>query len=228
MSLSQTYSSGLYAGLMPESFVNRSAAGRELAARLGHLKDRSPVVIALPRGGVVVAAEVARALEAPLDVLVVRKVGAPRQPELGLGAIAEGGVLLLNKRLMRQVGVTKEGLQGTIDAATYELNRRIDVYRGAQDPLQVRGKTVVLVDDGLATGSTARAAIGALQHHGAAEIILGVPVGAPAAIRELSNVVDEVVCVHAPFMLSSVGQYFDDFTQTTDEEVVEILAEARR
>ena len=213
---------------MPESFVNRSAAGRELAARLGHLKDRSPVVIALPRGGVVVAAEVARALEAPLDVLVVRKVGAPRQPELGLGAIAEGGVLLLNKRLMRHVGVTKEGLQGTIDAATDELNRRIDVYRGAQDPLQVRGKTVVLVDDGLATGSTARAAIGALQHHGAAEIILGVPVGAPAAIRELSKVVDEVVCVHAPFMLSSVGQYFDDFTQTTDEEVVEILAEARR
>lgn len=213
---------------MPESFMNRADAGRRLATKLGHLKERSPVVIALPRGGVVVAAEVAAALDAPLDVLVVRKVGAPRQPELGLGAIAEGGVLLLNKRLMRQVGVTKEGLQGTIDSATGELNRRLDLYRGTHEPLQVEGRTVVLVDDGLATGSTARAAIGALQHHGAGEIILAVPVGAPSTVRDLSSVVDEVVCLHAPFMLSSVGQYYEDFTQTTDEEVIQILAESRR
>mgnify|MGYP001814806091 CR=1 FL=1 len=197
-----------------------------LAAELSHLKARSPVVIGLPRGGVVVAAEVAAALEAPLDVLVVRKIGAPRQPELGLGAIAEGGVLLLNKRLMRQVGVTKDSLQSTIDAATDELNRRLDAYRGTKEPVQVEGRTVVLVDDGLATGSTARAAIGALQHHGAAEIVLAVPVGAPTTARELGKVVDEVVCLHAPFMLSSVGQYYDDFTQTTDDEVLAILAES--
>jgi len=213
---------------MPDSFRDRTEAGRLLGARLLHLKNRQPVVIGLPRGGVVVAAEVAAALEAPLDVLVVRKVGAPRQPELGLGAIAEGGVLLLNKSLMRQVGVTKEGLQGTIDAATEELNRRLDVYRAAKDPVQVEGRTVVLVDDGLATGSTARAAIGALQHHGAAEIVLAVPVGAPATVRELEKAVDEVVCLHAPFMLSSVGQYYSDFTQTTDEEVVEILSGSPR
>ncbi len=209
---------------MPDSFRNRTDAGRRLAAKLDHLKDRSPIVIALPRGGVVVAAEVAAALEAPLDVLVVRKIGAPRQPELGLGAIAEGGVLLLNKRLMRQVGVSKEGLQSTIDAATDELNRRLEMYRGTKEPVQVEGRTVVLVDDGLATGSTARAAIGALQHHGAAEIVLAVPVGAPATVRDLEGIVAEVVCLHAPFMLSSVGQYYDDFTQTSDDEVIAILA----
>ncbi|NND03927.1 MAG: hypothetical protein HKN91_14190 [Acidimicrobiia bacterium] len=213
---------------MPDSFINRTEAGRLLAEQLSHLKDRNPVVIGLPRGGVVVAAEVASALEAPLDVLVVRKVGAPRQPELGLGAIAEGGVLLLNKRLMRQVGVTKEGLQSTIDAATEELNRRLATYRGSADPVQVEGRTVILVDDGLATGSTARAAIGALQHHGAAEVVLAVPVGAPATVRELEKSVDEVVCLHAPFMLSSVGQYYEDFTQTSDKDVLAILAEARR
>lgn len=213
---------------MRRSFANRAEAGRLLAAELSHLKSRNPVVIGLPRGGVVVAAEVAAALEAPLDVLVVRKIGAPRQPELGLGAIAEGGVLLLNKRLMRQVGVTKDALQGTIDSATAELNRRLSAYRGEHEPVQVEGRTVILVDDGLATGSTARAAIGALQHHGAAEIVLAVPVGAPSTVKEIGELVDEVVCLHAPFMLSAVGQYYDDFTQTADAEVIALLAQSQR
>lgn len=209
------------------TYADRVDAGRRLAAAVEHLRDRDPVVIGLPRGGVVVAAEVAKALEAPLDVIVVRKLGAPGQPELGLGAIAEGGVLLLNKPLMRQLGVSKEGLQGTIDAATAELNRRLLAYRGAGEPVQVEGRTVILVDDGLATGSTARAAIGALQHHGAATIVLAVPVGAPSTVRDLERIVDELVCLSAPRMLSSVGQHYEDFTQTTDDEVIALLAESR-
>lgn len=207
-----------------QTYADRTDAGKRLAAALGHLKDREPVIVGLPRGGVVVAAEVAKALGAPLDVLIVRKLGAPGQPELGLGAIAEGGILLLNKRLMRQVGVSKQGLQSTIDAATDELNRRLELYRGAAEPVELAGRTVILVDDGLATGSTARAAIGALQHLGAAQIVVAVPVGAPSTVKDLEATVDEVVCLHAPFMLSSVGQYYEDFTQTSDDEVVRLLA----
>lgn len=209
---------------MASTFADRADAGRQLAAALTHLRDCDPVVVGLPRGGVIVAAEVAAALDAPLDVVIVRKLGAPGQPELGLGAIAEGGVLLLNKRLMRQVGVSKERLQSTIDAATDEVNRRIELYRGTADPVPIEGRTVILVDDGLATGSTARAAIGALQHLGAAAIVLAVPVGAPSTVGELEEMVDEVVCLSAPRMLMSVGQYYDDFTQTADAEVVQLLA----
>jgi predicted phosphoribosyltransferase len=209
-------------------YTDRSDAGRRLAAALEHLRTRDPLVIGLPRGGAVVAAEVARALGAPLDVLVVRKLGAPGQPELGLGAVAEGGVVLLNKRLMRQIRVSKEQLQGTIDRENEEMKRRVDVYRGDREPIEVAGRTVILVDDGLATGSTARAAIGALHHLGAGEVILAVPVGAPSTVRELESMADEVVCLSTPRMLMSIGQHYDDFTQTGDAEVVELLAELGR
>lgn len=209
------------------TYADRADAGRQLGAAVEHLRSQNPVVVGLPRGGVVVAAEVADAIDAPLDVIIVRKLGAPGQPELGLGAIAEGGVLLLNKRLMRQVGVSKARLQSTIDAATEELNRRLERYRGAADPVEIAGRTVILVDDGLATGSTARAAIGALQHLGAAEIHVAVPVGAPSTVRELQDVADSVTCLTAPFMLSSVGQHYADFTQTTDDEVVRLLADRK-
>ena len=210
------------------TFADRRDAGIQLAEALRPFAARHPLVIGLPRGGVVVAAEVARALEADLDVLIVRKLGAPGQPELGLGAVAEGGVVLLNKRLMRQVGVSKEALQSTIDRANDELKRRLDLYRGAAEPIEVAGRTVILVDDGLATGSTARAAIGALQHLGAESVVLAVPVGAPSTVRDLEPLVEAVVCLSAPRMLMSVGQHYDDFTQTTDEEVVQLLADAGR
>jgi len=205
------------------TFADRRDAGRQLAASLDHLRDRNPLVIGLPRGGVVVAAEVSIALEADLDVLVVRKVGAPGQPELGLGAVAEGGVVLLNKKLIRQVGVSKERLQASIDLANDELKRRLDRYRSDREAIDVAGRTVILVDDGLATGSTARAAIGALQHLGAGSIIVAVPVGAPSTVRDIEPLVEEVVCLSAPPMLMSVGQHYDDFSQTTDEEVVALL-----
>jgi putative phosphoribosyl transferase len=191
---------------------------------LGPIGDRDPLVIGLPRGGVVVAAVVAKALNADLDILVVRKIGAPGQPELGLGAIAEGGVLLLNEPLMNRLGVTREQLQPTIDRSRAELARRRDLYRGGAEPIDVRGRTVVLVDDGLATGGTAKAAIDTLQHLGAAAIIMAVPVGAPSTIRDLEELVEEVVCLSAPRTLMAIGQHYADFTQTSDEEVLELLA----
>ncbi len=208
----------------PTTFANRRDAGRQLAAHLEHMRDRDPLVIGLPRGGVVVAAEVANALNADLDIVVVRKVGAPGQPELGLGAAAEGGVLLLNKRLMRQMRITKDQLQASIDRANEELEERLQIYRRARRPIDVEGRSVILVDDGLATGGTARAAIGALQHLGAGSIVLAVPVGAPATIRNIEPLVEAVVSVSAPRMLTSIGQHYDNFSQTSDEEVVALLS----
>jgi len=172
-----------------------------------------------------VAAGVASALEADLDILVVRKLGAPGQPELGLGAIAEGGVLLLNKPLMRQVRITKEQLQSTIDSENDELKRRLETYRGDREPIEVTNRLVILVDDGLATGGSVRAAAGALQHLGASQPVLAVPVGSPETVRELTPMFSEVVCLESPAQFFSIGQFYDDFSQTTDEEVVELLTD---
>lgn len=205
-------------------FRDRREAGHRLAGALDHLRGAQPLVVGLPRGGVVVAAEVARALEADLDVLVVRKIGAPGQEELGLGAIAEGGVLLLNKPLMRQLRVTKEQLQDTIDAENAELERRLGRYRGDREPIDVTGRTVIVVDDGLATGGTARVAAGALRHLGSGSITLAVPVGSKRTVEELREVFDDVVCLSTPPMFFAISQSYDDFGQTSDEEVEAVLA----
>lgn len=197
-----------------------------LGERVRLLGLRDPVVLGLPRGGVVVAAGVARALGAPLDVLVVRKLGAPGNPELGMGAIAEDGVTVLNQGLIARLRVSPAEVEVVAGREHRELVRRTEAYRGGRPPIPLAGRSVVVVDDGLATGYTARAAIAAVRARGAATVVLAVPVAAPEAVAELSALVEEVVCVESPELLFAVGAAYADFSQTTDGEVESLLAEA--
>lgn len=208
-------------------FIDRVDGGRQLAARLRSYRDSSPLVLGLPRGGVPVAYEVARELGAPLDVCVVRKIGAPIQPELGIGAVAEEGALYVDHRAKRVVGVTDEELAELIDAKRREVDERVRRFRRGAPPLDVQGKTVIVVDDGIATGGTARAAMQTLRARGAGRIVLAVPVAASESIDELASVADEVVCLYPEEAFFAVGLWYDDFTPTTDEDVVVLLDRAR-
>jgi putative phosphoribosyl transferase len=205
-------------------FLNRADAGGRLAQRLKRFQAEDPVVVALPRGGVPVAAEVAAALHAPLDVLVVRKLGCPWQPELGVGAIGEGGVILLNHELIGQAGLTRREIEAVAEREHAELERRVRRYRGDRPPVPVAGRTALLVDDGLATGFTARAAIQVLRARGARRVVLAVPVAPPSAVRELRMMADDVVAMETPEPFIAIGRYYADFAQTTDEEVSRLLA----
>jgi putative phosphoribosyl transferase len=205
-------------------FTNRREAGRRLGANLAHLATEKPVVVGLPRGGIPVAYEVAQALGAPLDVLVVRKLGCPWQPELGVGALGEGGIRVLNDSLMRRVGVAERELDVVAARESAEIERRVRRYRGERDPISVTGRTVIVVDDGLATGFTARAAIEVLRRRGAHRILLAVPVAPGDTLTELEAVADEVVCLSIPPEFRAIGQFYDDFTQTDDREVASLLA----
>lgn len=205
-------------------FRDRSDAGRRLAAAVAALDLHDPVVLGLPRGGLPVAAEVAERLDAPLDVVVVRKIGAPSNPEYALGAIGEDGVELLDDRAVASLGLDRARLQPTIEAEREELERRLVRYRGDRRGVDVAGRTVVLVDDGIATGSTAAAAAEVLRARGAATVVLAVPVGPPRSIERLQQVFDRVVALAAPESFLAVGSWYEDFGQTTDEEVEEILA----
>jgi putative phosphoribosyl transferase len=206
-------------------FLDRSEAGQRLAELLTKYAHQPGVlVVALPRGGVPVAREVARALDCPLDVLIVRKLGVPEQPELAMGAIASGGVCELNSQIIRQRRVSPEDVQEVIRAETRELSRRERAYRGDRAPLDVRGRTAILVDDGLATGTTMRAAVSALRALGAGRIIVAVPVGSPDACRQLAREADEVVCLLRPADLAAISQWYHDFRQTSDQEVRDLLS----
>lgn len=207
------------------SFVDRRDAGRQLANALANRAFTDPVVIALPRGGVPVAAEVARRLRAPLDVTVIRKLGCPGQPELGMGAIGENGVRLLNTALIARLGITSSQIDAVVAAEQAELERRMQRYRAGRPATPVAGRTVIVVDDGIATGFTARAAILALRQQGALRIVLAVPVAPPATIAALRDVADEVVCLQTPEWFMAIGQFYADFRQTTDDEVTAVLAE---
>lgn len=209
-----------------EPYRDRRHSGRELARQLGHLKGQNVVVLALPRGGVPVAFEVARAVDAPLEVFVVRKLGLPGRPEYAMGAIASGGVRVLNDEVVRLYGIPERVVDAIVSQEQMELERREQVYRDGRSPLDVRGRTVVLTDDGLATGFTMRAAVEAVRALGAARIIVAVPVGSPDSCREFAAIADEIVCARAPEHFAAVGQWYDDFRQTTDEEVRELLRAA--
>jgi putative phosphoribosyl transferase len=206
-------------------FADRTAAGRELGARLAHLADRHPVVVGLPRGGVVVAREVAAALGAPLDVIVVRKVGVPAQPELAMGAVGEGGVTVRNDEVVGRAGAAAS-FDRVASREREVVAARAAGYRAVRAAVPLAGRLVVVVDDGLATGATARAACEVARAHGAAGIVLAVPVAPAEWTADLGDVADEYVCVDAPRWFGAVGSFYDDFRATDDAEVVSILAAA--
>jgi putative phosphoribosyl transferase len=215
---------------MAFTFANRAGAGRALAERLVHYAARADVVVlGLPRGGVPVAAEVASALNAPLDVYVVRKLGVPGRPELALGAIGPGGVRVLNRDVIVGYALSAADVDAVVAREAAELERREREYRGADGaPPDLAGRTVILVDDGLATGATMRAAALAVRQSEPARVVIAAPVAAASVCADLEQIVDEVVCVQTPWSFIAVGQWYDDFSQTTDEEVRDLLVESAR
>ena len=210
---------------MVDRFHDRREAGRVLAEHLREFaNDRSVLVLALPRGGVPVAYEIARALGLPLDVFIVRKLGVPGYEELAMGAIASGGVRVLNEDVVQRLGVSDHQMEHAASREQQEIERRELEYRGDLPPLDVTGKKIILVDDGLATGATMRAAVEALAEAGAMQITVAVPVGSIEAVQRLTGEADEVVCPLQPEDFSAVGQWYHDFAQTSDEEVRELMA----
>jgi putative phosphoribosyl transferase len=209
-------------------YRDRREAGRYLAQKLADYADRSDVlVLALPRGGVPVAYEVARVLGAPLDVFLVRKLGVPGHEELAMGAIASGGLVLLNQEIVRALGIGSSLINEVISTQRTELERRDRQYRGDRPPPDVHGKTAILIDDGLATGASMRAAVAALRQQHPARIVVAVPIAAPSTCAEFRDEVDEIVCARTPEPFRAVGLWYEDFTQTTDDEVGDLLLWAR-
>ena len=214
---------------MPLPFQDRREAGRLLASKLSGFKNRSDVlVLALPRGGVPVGFEVAVALDAPLDVFLVRKLGVPRHEELAFGAIATGGVRVLNQDIVHSLRMSQDQIEAVATREQAELERRERTYRGDRPAPDPAGRTVILVDDGLATGATMLAAARALRQENPKAVIVGVPVASPQACGEFRPEVDEIVCAVTPAPFYAVGVWYQDFTQTTDEEAHQLLEQAAR
>ena len=211
-------------------FRDRAEAGRLLAPLVAEHVPRAenPIVLALPRGGVPVAFEVARALDAPLDVIVVRKLGVPSQSELGMGAIGEDGVRVLNPEVIRHLSITEGALRSVTERERAELDRRSEQYRRDAPMIPLTDRIAIVIDDGLATGSTARAAIEVARAHGARRVALAVPVAPQDTVDELGDVADDVICVASPQPFTSIGQWYRDFRQTTDAEVSQLLLRARQ
>jgi putative phosphoribosyl transferase len=212
----------------PERFEDRRDAGRRLAALLLSLAGERPLVVGLPRGGIPVAAEVAAGLGAPLELLAVRKLGAPHNPEYGIGAIAEGGTKVLDHEALSLLGIGGGELARIVERETVELRRRVEAYRGDSEPLPLRDRTVIVVDDGVATGVTDTAALREIRRHRPRRLILAVPVCPPDSLARLQGEADEVACLVAPPRLQGVGQWYADFGQVSDTEVIAVLARAPR
>lgn len=207
-------------------FADRRAAGRELAQALIHHAGTNALVLGLPRGGVTVADEVARVLGANLDVWVVRKLGAPYQPELGMGAIAEGPAVVLDRSIVGELGVSRAEIFEVARREMTEVRRRVERFRRGRAMPELQGRTVILVDDGIATGGTTRAAIRAIKKRRPARLVLAVPVASPDIVEALGREVDELVCLYQPEPMYAIGLWYEDFRQVPDEEVARILARA--
>ena len=209
-------------------FEDRRDAGRRLAERLAPYRDERPVVFTLPRGGVPVGFEISRSLGAPLDIIVARKLGAPGQPEFGIGAVAPGGVRVLNESAVRVLGISEDYLDWISDRENAEAARRLQLFRGDRPYPDLEARTAILVDDGLATGVTARAALRALRRLNPRRLVLAVPVCAQQTAELLRHKTDDFVCLLAPDNLEAIGLYYRDFQQVPDEEVIRLLEESRR
>lgn len=208
-------------------FSDRRDAGRQLAKLVGHLAGPDTIVLGLPRGGVPVAAELARALDAPMDVIVVRKLGVPGHEELAMGAIGEGGVKVLDSNVVDPLGITPDQIRAVERRETAELERRVEAFRGTGAAPDLARRQVVLVDDGIATGSTIRAAGQVARAKGAARVVIAVPVAPFGWERRMSDVADELLCVSSPRRFGAIGAFYRDFRQTSDDEVTSLLAASR-
>jgi predicted phosphoribosyltransferase len=209
-------------------FSDRVAAGKRLAAELTDFATKNGIVLAIPRGGVVVGYEIAMALNLPLDVIIPRKVGAPDNPELAIGAMTEDGTIILDKNLVTYIGVSELYIKEESERQKHEIERRLKMYRQNQPYPNLRDLDVIIVDDGIATGSTMKAALASVKNRGAKTVTVAVPVGPPSTIKELDELADLVVCPYTPEHFAAIGQFYMNFDQTTDEEVIELLKRSRK
>ena len=209
-------------------FTDRVDAGKRLASALSNFSGKKGIVLAIPRGGVPVGFEIAKTLKIPLDVIIPRKIGAPDNPELAIGAVAEDGTAILDDHLVKYLAVSREYIKEAIERQKQEIQRRLETYRQDSSYPNLKGFDVIVVDDGIATGSTMKAALASVKNRGAASITVAVPVGPPSTIEELEEVADRVVCLYTPEYFQAIGQFYSDFGQTTDEEVIKLLQESKQ
>jgi putative phosphoribosyl transferase len=209
-------------------FVDRVDAGKHLALALKDFSGENGVVLAIPRGGVVVGFEIAQVLSVPLDVIIPRKIGAPDNPELAIGAIAEDGTVILDDHLITYLGVTREYIKEELERQKHEIERRLKLYRQVASYSNLKQLDVIVVDDGIATGSTMKAALASVKNRGAASVTVAVPVGSPSTIDELEKMADRVVCLYTPEFFQARGEFYEDFSQTSDQEVIGLLLENKR
>ncbi len=209
-------------------FSDRVGAGKRLASALKGFASKNGVVLAIPRGGVVVGYEIAKALGLPLDVIIPHKIGAPDNPELAIGAVTEDGTAILDENLITYMGVSREYIKEESEQQKQEIQRRLKMYRQNTAYPNLKGLDVIVVDDGIATGSTMKAALASVKNRGAASVTVAVPVGPPSTIKELKKQADRVVCLYTPEYFQAIGQFYNDFGQTTDAEVIQLLKESRK
>jgi predicted phosphoribosyltransferase len=209
-------------------FTDRVDAGKRLASALSDFSGKKGIVLAIPRGGVVVGYVIAKALNLPLDVIIPRKIGAPDNPELAIGAVAEDGTAILDSSLISYLGVNQEYIKEETERQKDEIMRRLKIYRQDASYPNLKGLDVIVVDDGIATGSTMKAALASVKNRGAASITVAVPVGPPSTIEELEKMADRVVCLYTPEYFQAIGQFYSDFSQTQDEEVIKLMRESKQ